>query len=125
MRIFRPAGPFSHKVAAIVAATLAVSAGLLLNPGTASAATLTPLNVTSFSTAATPVNQWMLPTSTVSNSACLTDGPAAGTTSIPGCSPTTDVSNGGALRLTTNGSTPKWVGRLWSGPDATSVRLRV
>ena len=56
-----------------------------------------------FATNATAAGQWVLPAGNGNtNGACLTAGPVSATTSVPNCSPTTDVSGSGALRLTTN-----------------------
>jgi len=56
-----------------------------------------------FATNATGAGQWVLPAGNGNtNGACLTAGPVSATTSVPNCSPTTDTSGSGALRLTTN-----------------------
>ncbi len=93
----------ARKALAVATATIiAMSIGVVLATGSATAAT-TPLISTSFATTTTPTGQWMLPTASGTNQACLTAGPVSGTTSIPNCSPTTDANNSGALQLTTNG----------------------
>ncbi|HVB93314.1 MAG TPA: putative Ig domain-containing protein, partial [Acidimicrobiales bacterium] len=96
-----PKGSTRKLLAVATATIIAISVGVVLIPGSAMAST-TPLNTTSFATTSTPIGQWMLPTAPGSNQACLTAGPASGSTSIPNCSPTTDSDNTGALRLTTN-----------------------
>ena len=64
-------------------------------------AQLTTLVTNSFTGNSTPAGQWVLPEG--SNVACLTAGPQVTSSSVPNCSPTTDSSGSGALRLTTNG----------------------
>jgi len=88
----------------LVALVLAVSTAGLVNPGTSWATTLTPLSAASFADNAVAAGQWVLPTASGGNKACLTAGPTSGSTSIPDCSPTTDSSGSGALRLTSNGA---------------------
>ncbi len=62
-----------------------------------------PLESETFTTNATAAGQWMLPAGRGgTNGACLTAGPVSATTSIPNCSPTTDASGNGVLRMTTN-----------------------
>ncbi len=62
-----------------------------------------PLESETFANNSTAAGQWMLPAGRGNtNGACLTAGPVSATTSVPNCSPTTDASGSGALRMTTN-----------------------
>src|SRR3984957_19191906 len=61
------------------------------------------LEFETFANNSTAAGQWVLPAGRGNtNGACLTAGPVSATTSIPNCSPTTDASGSGALRMTTN-----------------------
>jgi hypothetical protein len=62
-----------------------------------------PLESETFANNSTAAGQWVLPAGRGNtNGACLTAGPVSATTSVPNCSPTTDASGSGALRMTTN-----------------------
>ncbi|HEX3842240.1 MAG TPA: putative Ig domain-containing protein, partial [Acidimicrobiales bacterium] len=94
-----------RKIPAIVMATIiAMSIGVALVASPASAAT-TPLISTSFTTNTTGVGQWVLPTASGTNQACLTSLPTTGATSIPHCATGNDTAGSGALQLTTNTTT--------------------
>jgi hypothetical protein len=94
-----------RKIPAIVMATIiAMSIGVALVASPASAAT-TSLISTSFTTNTTGVGQWVLPTASGTNQACLTANPTTGATSIPHCTSGNETAGTGALRLTTNVTT--------------------
>ena len=99
---------FPRRALAVAAATCFAAVGFTavttaVTVGTASATVLTPLISLPFTASSAPVGQWMLPTSTVGNQACLTALTPTAATSIPVCSNASGAT--GALRLTTNADT--------------------